>query len=108
MAPVISVVVVMLLLTVDNSTSLLLNGEGSVDAGWLSSWHGMVTVAGIAFAVVLVFMTLTFLCYHRVHATGTGRARAKRPPRTSQVGQVGLRYNIMQTVTGVEVIVENF
>ena len=43
----------------------------------------MVSIAGIAFAVVLVCMTLTFFCYHRVSAS--------RRPRKTQVGQVLLR-----------------
>jgi len=58
----------------------LLNGD---HVGWMSSWQGMVSIAGIAFAVVLVFMTLTFLCYHRVSGS--------RHPRKTQVGQVMLR-----------------
>ena len=68
------------LITVDNSTVHLLNGQ---DVGWMSSWQGMVSVAGIAFAVVLVLMTITFLCYHRVSGS--------RRPRKTQVGQVLLR-----------------
>lgn len=84
------------LLTVDNSSSHLLNGDlrhGAGEAGWLSSWHGMVSVAGIAFAVVLVLMTLTFLCYHRVQAAAAGgsRASSRHHPRKTQVGQVLLR-----------------
>jgi len=49
----------------------------------MSSWQGMVSIAGIAFGAVLVLMTLTFLCYHRV--SGSHR------PRKTQVGQVLLR-----------------
>jgi len=67
-------------LTVDNSTLHLFDGEND---GWLSSWHGMVSVAGIAFGAVLVLMALTFLCYHRVSGS--------RRPRKTQVGQVLLR-----------------
>jgi len=58
-----------------------LNGR---HASWLTTWHGMVTVAGIAFGAVLVLMTLAFLCYHRVSG-------ASRRPRKTQVGQVLLR-----------------
>jgi len=68
------------LLTVDNSTVHLLNGPR---LGWMSSWQGMVSIAGIAFGAVLVLMTLTFLCYHRVYGS--------RRPRKTQVGQVLLR-----------------
>ena len=51
--------------------------------GWLSSWEGMVFIAGITFGAVLVLMTIAFLCYHRVSGS--------RRPRKTQVGQVLLR-----------------
>ena len=43
----------------------------------------MVSVAGISFGIVVVLMTITFLCYHRVSAS--------HRPRKTQVGQVLLR-----------------
>ena len=69
----------------DNATQHVPSGAhaGGDGGGWLSSWHGMVSVAGITFAVVLVLMTLAFLCYHRVAGS--------RRPRKTQVGQVLLR-----------------
>jgi len=68
-------------MTVDNSTLVKPGGQ---HYSWLSSWEGMVSVAGVAFAVVLLLMTFAFLCYHRVSGT-------RRRPRKTQVGQVLLR-----------------
>jgi len=48
---------------VDNSTVQVVNDQ---PVGWLSSWEGMVFIAGITFGAVLVLMTIAFLCYHRV------------------------------------------
>ena len=71
-----------LTLAVDNSTVHVPHGR-HYHVGWLSSWQGMVSVAGITFAAVLVLMTIAFLCYHRVAGS--------RRPRKTQVGQVLLR-----------------